>query len=132
MTEVEAGGAIFSDMHYREHYHVDFPPALTVLTTVTGRPTPTRIVLDVEKKSMSGDAALPFPVGLPPAASIRLSAEHGKIELEEPSEKPRIGDKIELIVGYSDTTVHLHEELVGVRKGIIESVWRIAGRGKLK
>jgi len=37
-----------------------------------------------------------------------------------------------LIVGYSDTTVHLHEEIVGVRGGRVEAVWRVAGRGKMK
>ena len=63
---------------------------------------------------------------------MQLSAEHAKIELEQPSETPRIGDKIEFIVGYSDTTVHLHEEIVGVRNGRIEAVWRVAARGKLK
>src|SRR5437868_4712149 len=50
VTEVQVGGAIFSDMHYLTNYHVDFAPALTVLTTVTSRPTPTRIVLDAGKK----------------------------------------------------------------------------------
>jgi hypothetical protein len=49
-----------------------------------------------------------------------------------PGAAPRIGDKIELIVGYSDTTIHLHEEPVGVRKRTVETVWRIAGHGKFK
>ena len=132
ITEVQVGGAIFSDMHYRTHYHVDFPYALTILTTATSRPTPTRIVFDAGKKAMSGDAAMPAPIGLPPASAIKLSAEHSKIELEQPSETPRIGDKVELVVGYSDTTVHLHEEIVAVRGGRIEAVWRVAGRGKIK
>jgi len=132
VTEVEVGGAIFSDMHYRTHYHVDFVPALTVLTTVTSRPTPTRIIVDAGRKAMSGDAAMPEPRGLPPVSLVKLSAEHAKIELEQPNADPGIGDKVELIVGYSDTTVHLHEEIVGVRGGCIESVWRVAGRGKLK
>jgi D-serine deaminase-like pyridoxal phosphate-dependent protein len=132
VTEVQVGGAIFSDIHYLTHYHVDFAPALTVLTTVTSRPTPTRIVVDAGKKTMSGDAALPAPRGMPPIRAMKLSAEHTKIELEQPSATPRIGDKIELIVGYSDTTVHLHEEIVCVRGERIESVWRIEGRGKLK
>jgi len=44
----------------------------------------------------------------------------------------KIGDKIEFVVGYSDTTVHLHEEIVGVRDGRIASIWRVAGRGKIK
>ncbi len=60
-----------------------------------------------------------------------LSAEHGKIELKEPSEKPKVGDKVEWIVGYGDTTVFLHNEMVGIRKGRVECVWPILGRGKL-
>jgi D-serine deaminase-like pyridoxal phosphate-dependent protein len=132
VTEVQVGGAIFSDMHYLGNYHVDFAPALTLLTTVTSRPTPTRIVVDAGKKAMSGDAALPAPRGLPPIAALKLSAEHSKIELQQPSDVPKIGDKIEFIVGYSDTTIHLHEEIVGVRGERIESVWRVAGRGKIK
>jgi D-serine deaminase-like pyridoxal phosphate-dependent protein len=39
ITEVQAGGIIFGDVHYREHYRVDGAQALTVLATVTSRPT---------------------------------------------------------------------------------------------
>jgi D-serine deaminase-like pyridoxal phosphate-dependent protein len=131
VTEIQAGGAIFSDIHYRTHYHLDFPAALTVLATVTSRPTPTRVIIDTGKKTMSSDAAVPLPVGVT-AHRVGLSAEHGTIDLAEPSDLPRIGEKLELIVGYSDTTVHLHEEIVAVRKGRIEAVWPIVGRGKIK
>jgi D-serine deaminase-like pyridoxal phosphate-dependent protein len=132
VTEVQVGGAIFSDMHYRTHYHMDFEPALTVLATVSSRPTPTRIVVDAGKKTMSGDAAMPAPRGIPAQSAMKLSAEHARIDLERPSAAPRIGDKIEFVVGYSDTTVHLHEEIVGIRGGHIESIWRVAARGKIK
>ena len=132
VTEVQVGGAIFSDMHYRTHYHLDHPCALTLLATVTSRPTPTRIVLDAGKKAMSGDAALPEPLRLPAVRSLRLSAEHTTIELEAPGETPKVGDKLELIVGYSDTTVHLHEEIVGLRDGRVEAVWRVAARGRIR
>ncbi|HET7097390.1 MAG TPA: alanine racemase [Casimicrobiaceae bacterium] len=132
VTEVQTGGAIFSDVHYRTHYHVDFPYALTVLTAVTSRPTPTRIVFDAGKKTMSEDAAVPLPTGIPAVERMKISAEHTTVELEHPSETPKIGDRIEFVVGYSDTTVHLHEEIVGIRKGRIEEVWRVAGRGRIK
>ena len=132
VTDVQVGGAIFSDMHYRDHYHTDFPCALTLMAMVTSRPTATRIVLDAGKKSMSGDAAMPLPIGLPAVRGLRLSAEHATIELEAPSERPRVGDRVEFIVGYSDTTVHLHEEIVGIRRGSIECIWPIAARGRLK
>ncbi|TMH63127.1 MAG: DSD1 family PLP-dependent enzyme [Betaproteobacteria bacterium] len=132
VTEVQVGGAIFSDMHYLTHYHVDFAPALTVLATVSSRPTPTRIVVDAGKKAMSGDAAMPQPRGVPPVETMKLSAEHATIELQQPSETPRVGERIQFIVGYSDTTVHLHDEIVGLRNGLIECVWQVAGRGKIK
>lgn len=132
VTEVQTGGAIFSDIHYRTHFHVHFPYALTVLATVTSRPTPTRIVLDAGRKTMSDDAAPPQPLGIAATRAMKVSAEHTTIELELPSETPRVGDRIEFVVGYSDTTVHLHEEMVGVRNGSIEEVWRIAGRGRIK
>jgi len=114
------------------HYHLDHPCALNLLTTVTSRPTTTRIVLDAGKKAMSGDAALPEPLGLADVRSLRLSAEHTIIELDAPSETPRVGDQLELIVGYSDTTVHLHEEIVCLRGGRVEAVWRVAARGRIK
>jgi D-serine deaminase-like pyridoxal phosphate-dependent protein len=132
VTEIQAGGAIFSDMHYRTNYHVHFPFALTVLSTVTSRPTPTRVVVDAGKKTMSGDAAMPEPIELPATAALKLSAEHATLELERPSETPRVGDRVEFVVGYSDTTVHLHEEMIGIRRGRIEVVWPVAGRGKIK
>jgi len=132
VTEVQVGGAIFSDMHYLTHYHVDFAPALTVLATVSSRPTPTRIVVDAGKKAMSGDAAMPQPRGVPPVETMKLSAEHATIELQQPSETPRVGERVQFIVGYSDTTVHLHDEIVGLRNGLIECVWQVAGRGKIK
>ena len=129
---MQVGGAVFSDVHYRDHFHVDFPFALTMLCTVTSRPTPTRIVLDAGKKAMSGDAAMPQPIGLPAMKAMKLSAEHVTIELEQASEMPRVGERVEFVVGYSDTTVHLHDEIVGVREGRVEAVWRVAGRGKLR
>ena len=132
VTEVQVGGAIFSDMRYRTKYHVDIPFALTLLTTVTSRPTPNRIVVDAGKKAMSSDAAMPEPLGLPKITDMKLSAEHTKIELETASNAPRIADKLEFVVGYSDTTIFLHETIVGIRSGRVECVWPVAARGKLK
>ena len=75
---------------------------------------------------------MPALLGMPPISAVKLSAEHTKIEMAQPNIMPRVGDKIEFIVGYSDTTVHLHEEIVGLRGDRVESIWRVAGRGKIK
>ncbi len=132
ITEIEAGGAIFSDVLYREKYHLDFPPALHLLASVTSRPTPTRVILDAGKKAMSSDGAVPAPLGLAGVRSVKLSAEHATVELEAPSDTPAVGDKVLFVIGYGDTTVHLHEEIVAVRDGRIEAIWAVAARGRIK
>jgi D-serine deaminase-like pyridoxal phosphate-dependent protein len=130
VTEVQIGGGIFSDRIYREEFHVDFPSALTVLATVTSRPTATRIIVDAGKKALSCDAMLPEPIGIPPVKDMRFSAEHATIELESPNPQPQIGDRIAFIAGSSDTTVNLHDEIIAMRGGEVEAVWPIAARGK--
>jgi D-serine deaminase-like pyridoxal phosphate-dependent protein len=132
ITEIEAGGGVFCDVHYRTHFGVTHPYALTVMTTVTSRPTPSRVICDAGKKTMSSDAAVPLPLGLDHLRSVRLSAEHATIELDAPNASLRVGDKLEWVVGYSDTTVHLHDEIYAVRNGQLEAVWPIVGRGKVR
>lgn len=132
VTEIQAGGGIFGDVHYRTHFGVDHPYALRIMTTVTSRPNVQRLVCDAGKKAMSGDVALPLPVGLDGVRLVRLSAEHVTVELDAPTVTPRVGDRLEFVVGYSDTTVHLHETMHGVRGGRIETVWPILGRETLR
>jgi D-serine deaminase-like pyridoxal phosphate-dependent protein len=132
VTEVQAGGGIFADVYYHDVMHVDHEYALTVLATVTSRPTATRIICDAGKKAMSSDAAAPRPLVELGVESVGLSAEHARVSLAEPSEAPRVGDKLEFVVGYSDTTTMLHDEIYGVRDGRLEVVWPILARGKLR
>lgn len=131
VTEMQAGGIIFNDVYYSE-LGLDREFALTVLSTVISRPTPTRIVTDAGKKTMSSDNRPPRPIGLSDVTSVSLSAEHGKVELAEPNTDLRVGDKLEWIVGYSDTTVCLHDQIYGLRRGRVESVWPVLARGKIR
>ncbi len=132
VTEIQAGGGIFGDVHYRTHFGVDHPYALHVMATVISRPYPHRIVCDAGKKAMSGDVALPLPLGLEGVKLVRLSAEHSTIELESPNTTLKVGDHLDFVVGYSDTTVHLHDTMYGVRRGRIEAVWRVLDRGSMR
>jgi D-serine deaminase-like pyridoxal phosphate-dependent protein len=131
VTEIQAGGIIFNDMWYAE-LGLDYDFALTVTSTVTSRANPTRIVTDAGRKTMSRDTAPPCPKGIEGVKSVSLSAEHGQIELYVADETVRVGDRVEWIVGYADTTVHLHECFFGVREGVVECVWPVLGRGKLR
>jgi D-serine deaminase-like pyridoxal phosphate-dependent protein len=131
ITEVQAGGIIFGDVHYREHYRVDGAQALTVLATVTSRPTSRRVILDAGRKAMPPDIAVPAPLRLPTVQAMTFSSEHVTVDLADPSDMPAIGDKVEFVVGYGDMTVFLHDEIVGHRGGAIEATWPILARGKL-
>ena len=131
VTEIQAGGGVFHDVNYGEKLGVlQHEYALTMLTTVISRPTPNRIIVDAGRKTMSRDFADPRPVGVDDVKAVILSAEHGRIELGTPNTRLKIGDKLEFIVGYADTTVSLHEELYGVRDDKVEVVWPVLARNK--
>ncbi len=131
ITEIQAGGGIFHDLAYAG-WGIPHEFALTVLCTVVSRPTPTRVIIEAGRKIFTSDQAVPRPFNIPDAGGLALSAEHGQFELASPSARPAVGDRIHCIVGYNDTTVHLHETLVGVRDGRVEIVWPLLGRGRLQ
>jgi D-serine deaminase-like pyridoxal phosphate-dependent protein len=134
VTEVQAGGGIFGDVHYRDDFHVDHECALTILTTVVSRPKPQTVITDGGFKTMSNTHSPPQPLGFPAGAvgAVRLSAEHGIVRLNAPDETLAVGDLLPFIVGYSDSTVMLHDTLYAVRGGLVRAAWPIAGRGKLQ
>lgn len=130
LTEVQAGGAIFCDATYTA-WGAHTKPSLFVRTTVTSRPAPDRLITDAGFKALPAWTRPPVPVGLPPAQPYRTSAEHGTLILDAPDERIRVGDTFDCIVGYGDATVFLYDQLVAARRGVVEAVWAVAGRGKL-
>ncbi len=68
----------------------------------------------------------------PAVESLAFSAEHGVITLVEDDHAIRVGDAFDLVIGYGDATVFLHDQLYGVRDGVVEVVWPILGRGELR
>jgi D-serine deaminase-like pyridoxal phosphate-dependent protein len=131
VTEVQAGGGVWGDARYIE-LGANVEPALTLMAQVTSRPKPDRVIFDAGRKTVDPTERQPTVRGLPITQPIKFSAEHGTIQLDAPCPEPRIGDRLEFGIGYSDQIVHLHEVLYGIRGGLVESVWLVAGRGKLQ
>jgi D-serine deaminase-like pyridoxal phosphate-dependent protein len=127
LTEVQAGGGVFSDLNYTKWGLPDHEFALTVLTRVVSRPSETRLIVDAGFKTMSVQHGTPQPIGLD-VSSVSLSAEHGTLELTTPSATPAVGDIVEFIPGYTDSTVCLHDEMCALRDGVLVAVWPIPGR----
>ncbi len=67
----------------------------------------------------------------PGSQVVGLSAEHSTVDI--PVGSPlRIGDRVRVIPGYSDFTFVLHDRILAHRKGMVEAVWPLLGRGMLQ
>ncbi|MBS0206508.1 MAG: DSD1 family PLP-dependent enzyme [Planctomycetes bacterium] len=133
ITELQSGGGIFGDPFYTRMPGVSgYQPALTVLTTIVSRPTLDRAVLDAGRKAINGEMHVPLVKQFPDARVIMHSAEHIVLELGPESRNLKIGDQVELIVGYADFTVPLHNEFLCFRDDRLDAIWPIVARGKLQ
>ncbi len=124
MTEIQAGGAIFSDVAY-QGWGVDTQPCLFVQTIVSSRPTADRIVIDAGFKTLPVWHVQPRAIGLEGVTSHVTSAEHGIITVDSPNDGVKAGDLLDFVVGYTDCTLFLHRKLYGIRRGLVETVWDI-------
>ncbi|MCH8923762.1 MAG: DSD1 family PLP-dependent enzyme [Planctomycetes bacterium] len=112
VNELQAGGAIFMDAFYRRQCHVrSLQYAMTVLATVVSTPAPHRAIIDAGRKTLNKEIQIPEVVGRNDITVESLSAEHGTLRLSPGAEPLRIGDRLELIPGYSDLTTVLHDEM---------------------
>ena len=133
VTELQAGGGIFMDPYYRFKCQVpELDYALTVLATVVSRPTLERAILDAGRKTFNSDVATALIAGHPDAEVKRLSAEHCELRLGPESQRLKIGEKVEIVVGYGDFTTVLHDEFYGFVGDRLQVIWPILGRGKLQ
>jgi len=128
ITEVEAGGAIMMDVFYREDCSVTgLGNALTLLTTVVARPTRGRAIVDAGRKTLNVEVAMPQVLARPGVEFERMSAEHGQLKVASEAAPLTIGDRLDVVPGYADLTVSLHERFYGFRDGRLAEILPIAG-----
>jgi D-serine deaminase-like pyridoxal phosphate-dependent protein len=133
ISEVQAGTYLMMDSTFREHGVREFEPALSVLATVSSRPSypgaETLAVIDTGRKAIS--AALGNPeVKSPPQARITsLSDEHGRMALDETCPPLHAGDTVELWASDANGTINQFDRFYAVRDGLVEGIWPIALAG---
>jgi D-serine deaminase-like pyridoxal phosphate-dependent protein len=126
-TEIQAGSYVFMDNVY-SRAGLPFGNSLSILTTVIHK-RPGAAVTDAGLKVCSVDHGPPTIKDRPGLAIAGgLSEEHGRV-LDERDEL-RYLQKIEYIPSHCCTTVNLHDRLYCVRRGMLEAVWPISGRGR--
>jgi D-serine deaminase-like pyridoxal phosphate-dependent protein len=110
--------------------------ALTVLTTVVSVPARDRAVVDAGSKTLSSDLLRPqagghdWIVGRQRRVQ-RLSEEHGVIDLVE-GESLRVGERVRILPNHACVVSNLHDEILAMRDGQVEAVWRVAARGRVQ
>jgi D-serine deaminase-like pyridoxal phosphate-dependent protein len=130
ISEIQAGSYIVMDSKYATIEGVDFECALSILGTVISRPSKDRAVLDVGFKSASTDSG---PPSFKNASGLEYRSggdELGRIVIKDSTLPLKPGDKFELWPSHCDTTINLHDNYYAIRKGKLEAIWPIAGRGK--
>lgn len=136
VTEIRPGTYVFGDLTQIDLFACALKDcALSVLATVTSRPSPKRAIVDAGRKALTSDP--PSLTGrskgfgfIPSKNTVvcRLSEEHGVIESESPFE---IGEKVTIIPNHVCVVVNMFDEFAGTRDGRVEEMFEISARGKL-
>ncbi|MBN9175360.1 MAG: hypothetical protein J0I70_14540 [Microbacterium sp.] len=104
-------------------------------TRSSSRPTPTRIVVDAGSKALSSDllgqTGHGAVQGHEEIVVTALSEEHGVIELDAPSDWPRVGERLRLIPNHACVVSNLFDRVnLLAADGTIEAV-PVAARGRV-
>jgi D-serine deaminase-like pyridoxal phosphate-dependent protein len=126
ITESQAGSYLLMDTDYTNTCK-DFERTLTVLGTVISKTEGERVVVDAGLKSISGERGIPVVKSSDGLRLRKLNAEHGIIDILDPSVSVEVGDSLEIWVHYGDATVSLHRRIYGIRNGEVEEILRLQG-----
>lgn len=135
-NELQCGSYAFMDADYGRIRDADgqridqgeWENALFILTSVMSHAKPEKAICDAGLKAQSVDSGLPFIYGRDDVEYVKCSDEHGVIA--DPNGVLKVNEKLRLVPGHCDPTCNVHDWYVGVRNGIVESVWPVSARGR--
>lgn len=119
--------------------------ALSVVTTVVSTSVSGRAIVDAGSKTFSSDRHLAGDgrgFGIvrtdrdakpdPDAELEQLSEEHGHLNISRSTHGYRVGERLSIIPNHVCSTVNMHNHIYGIRGEQVETVWQVAGRGKVQ
>lgn len=127
VTEVEGGTYMLMSTSYS--YMEEFQIAAKILGTVISTPEPGVAIGDVGSWALaSPGGVLPAVEGLPGVSVEALHAAH--IVLRSDATAPlQVGDQFLLHSGQQDIMVSRWDQIIAVRRGVVEAVWELPARG---
>lgn len=126
MTEIQPGSFVLMDCAYHA-VQPEFGCSLSILATVISHRVG-RYVLDAGSKAISKDFGTPVIKGRPAEQVWKLAEEHTLVDVT--GAPPAIGDRREVVPAHCCATMNLHRTCLGVRRGVVESVWPIEASGR--
>jgi len=147
ITEIHPGQCVIGDIMYmRSGGNVREACAVTVLTTVMSTSHPGWAIIDAGYKTFGADSLIArrdapefFWNGMPSFGSVqgrpdlwlgRLSAETSVLYYTNPKKKLRFGERLEIVPNNSTLVINIHNQIYGVRNGVVEQVIPVTGRGR--
>jgi D-serine deaminase-like pyridoxal phosphate-dependent protein len=137
LTEYRAGTYIYNDVMQVTAGAATWDDcAMTVRATVVSRPTEDRAVLDAGSKVMTYEQYYAKGFGriveYPDAQVTGFSEEHGIVDLSGSAKKPKIGEVVSVIPNHCCVVTNMMDEVYAARKGVVEAVYPVAARGKVR
>jgi D-serine deaminase-like pyridoxal phosphate-dependent protein len=136
VTEVRPGTYVFNDRVTVEAGACAWDDcALTVVATVVSTSVPGQAVVDAGSKAlgrepMHAGAAAGFAALLdrPDVRIMRMSEEHGVLDLSQTDWRPSVGDQVRLVPNHVCIVVNLNDVIYGVRDSNVETTWPVTAR----
>ena len=134
-TETRSGSYVYEGLTRIGNSEMLSPDrcVLRVIVTVVSTPTPERIIIDGGMKTFASYPPTPYGhiIEHPDAKIYGMSVEHGHVNVSECSHRFKVGEQLSVIPLHQGMTSNLHDELVGIRGNTVETIWQIAGRGRV-
>jgi D-serine deaminase-like pyridoxal phosphate-dependent protein len=113
--------------------------ALRIVATVVSRPTADRAILDAGSKTLTsdrpegiGDEAFGHVVEYPDATLVKLSEEHGTLDLTSCNHRPALGERVTIVPNHACGAVNLHDDVALHHGGEQLEIRRIIARGRVR
>ena len=138
ITEIRPGTYVYNDRTTAEIGACAWEDcALTVLATVVSTAVPGQAVIDAGSKALGRE---PLPAGVelgfgalldrPEVTVMRMSEEHGVLDLGRTSWRPAVGDRVRVVPNHVCMVVHSNDVIFGMRDDVVETSWPVAARGR--
>jgi D-serine deaminase-like pyridoxal phosphate-dependent protein len=137
MTEHRAGTYAYNDVMMVHSGIASWDDcAMHVRATVVSRPTEDRAIVDAGSKVLTREQYYVRNFGhvveYPDAVVVNVSEEHGMIDLSACRQKPAVGDVVNIVPNHCCVVSNMVDEVYGLRNGMVEVVWPVAARGKVR